>query len=303
MKNQPLVSIIIPVYNGIDYLAQAIDSALNQTYPNVEIIVVNDGSSDDGATDHLARSYGDKIRYFSKENGGVSSALNFGIEKMKGEYFSWLSHDDIYMPNKIQLSVNALMDFGEDNIVICGTRYINAEGRSILHINRKLKSSYSGLELFRECLINKINLNGCALLIPREAFRSCGTFSDLVFCQDMECWLRMMIVGYKFIVIPDKLSLMRIHRNQVTSRLRDVAFKEREIYYLRLLNFIIAQKEKKKQYVEILSKAVYSSYPSLDEVKKKISEIYSVGFVDKIKYWLKGIVFYHTRRIYYKIKY
>ena len=108
----PLVSIVIPVYNGANFLAEAIDSALAQTYRNLEVIVVNDGSTDGGATERIACSYGDKIRYFSKPNGGVSSALNLGIEKMKGEYFSWLSHDDLYAPDKIENQVN---QYGSSN--------------------------------------------------------------------------------------------------------------------------------------------------------------------------------------------
>ena len=67
MKYKPLVSIVIPVYNGSNYMAEAIDSALSQTYDNIEVIVVNDGSKDDGKSDEIARSYGDKIRYFPKE--------------------------------------------------------------------------------------------------------------------------------------------------------------------------------------------------------------------------------------------
>ena len=76
---EPKISIVIPAYKAANYLAEAIDSALAQTYSNVEIIVVNDGSPDDGATAAVAKSYGDKIRYFEKENGGSSSALNRGI--------------------------------------------------------------------------------------------------------------------------------------------------------------------------------------------------------------------------------
>ena len=92
-SDTPMVSIIIPVYNGANYLREAIDSALAQTYSNFEVIVVNDGSNDGGETDRIATSYGEKIRYFRKENGGVASALNMGIKHMKGDYFSWLSHD------------------------------------------------------------------------------------------------------------------------------------------------------------------------------------------------------------------
>ena len=75
----PLVSIVIPVYKGATYMRIAIDSALAQTYLNTEVIVVNDGSPDDGETEKIALSYGDKIRYFTKPNGGCASALNFGI--------------------------------------------------------------------------------------------------------------------------------------------------------------------------------------------------------------------------------
>ena len=102
---QPIVSIVIPAYNASNYLAKAIDSALAQTYPNVEIIVVNDGSKDDGATERIALSYGKKIRYLYKKNGGSSSALNLGIANMTGEWFSWLSHDDLYEPNKLEKQI------------------------------------------------------------------------------------------------------------------------------------------------------------------------------------------------------
>ena len=89
MKNKidklPLVSIIIPVYNGEDYIYLAIESALRQTYKNIEIIVINDGSTDN--TEKICKKYGNLIKYIKKENGGVSTALNLGIKNMKGSYF------------------------------------------------------------------------------------------------------------------------------------------------------------------------------------------------------------------------
>ena len=114
----PLVSIVIPVYNGSNYMREAIDSALAQTYSNIEIIVVNDGSNDGGATRDIALSYGDKIRYFEKENGGVSTALNLAIKNMRGQYFSWLSHDDVYLPEKVQTEIDALRKAGDMSRVV-----------------------------------------------------------------------------------------------------------------------------------------------------------------------------------------
>ena len=118
MNFNPKVSILIPAYNGANYMREAIDSALAQTYKNSEVILVNDGSKDNGDTEAIARSYGDKIRYFHKENGGVASALNLGIRKMTGEYFSWLSHDDVYYPHKIETQINFLSKQANKNIAL-----------------------------------------------------------------------------------------------------------------------------------------------------------------------------------------
>ena len=102
------VSIIIPVYNGSNFIKQSIKSAINQTYKNIEIIVVNDGSTDNGRTENIVKEFGDKVRYICKKNGGVASALNLGIKEATGEYISWLSHDDIYKPNKIEKQIEML---------------------------------------------------------------------------------------------------------------------------------------------------------------------------------------------------
>jgi len=120
-NNNPKVSIVIPVYNGSNYLHEAIDSALAQTYKNVEIIVVNDGSTDDGKTEAIAKSYGDKIRYYYKKNGGVSSALNLGISNMSGDYFAWLSHDDIYLPQNVEFQLRALHEYPSLKVSFCNT--------------------------------------------------------------------------------------------------------------------------------------------------------------------------------------
>ena len=141
MMYSPKISIVIPAYNASNYLAQAIDSALAQTYPNTEILVINDGSRDDGATETVALSYGEKIRYFSKENGGSSSALNMGIANMTGEWFSWLSHDDLYVPHKLEKQIQYINSLSiptgdlSKHIFFSSSELIDANGKIIRPFN------------------------------------------------------------------------------------------------------------------------------------------------------------------------
>jgi len=131
----PLVSVVIPVYNGATLLAKAIESALKQTYRNIEIIVVDDGSSDSGATKAVIESYIPLIRSFTKLNGGVASALNLGVQEASGSFVSWLSHDDEYLPGKIQSQIDVLAERGVNCVVYSGYHMINAEGEIIRTIN------------------------------------------------------------------------------------------------------------------------------------------------------------------------
>src|SRR5262245_46484951 len=100
------VSVIIPCYRQGRYLAQAIDSCLAQTHPDVEVIVVNDGSDDN--TDEVARGYGDRIRYIPKRNGGVSAARNSGIAVATGRYLKFLDADDHLAPQQIEWHLEGL---------------------------------------------------------------------------------------------------------------------------------------------------------------------------------------------------
>lgn len=174
MSDLPLISIVIPVYNGSDYLTEAIDSALAQTYSNVEILVVNDGSTDNGATREIALSYGDRIRYFEKENGGVATALNYGVNEMKGEYFSWLSHDDKYYPEKLSIQQQAKSKLPQNIILYSDYEFINNKSK---HKSFQiLDSNYLNSKPLYAILRNAIH--GCSLLVPKSAFNDCGLFED-----------------------------------------------------------------------------------------------------------------------------
>lgn len=300
----PLVSIVIPVYNGSNYLAQAIDSALAQTYPNVEVIVVNDGSTDGGATDEIARSYGDKIRYFIKENGGISSTLNFGISKMRGEYFSWLSHDDLYHPDKIKASIEVLSTSSKHNeIIICGTQNVDENTNPIRQFDLNFNGFYSGIELFKFCLLKKRSLNGSSLLVPREAFSKCGNFSDLVFGQDMECWIRFMINGYEFMAFHDKFSLIRQHANQATNRLRNVYFEERHKFFSKIISEILQKTNTSDEYSKILLKALYLEYPRQKQAINSLQKCIRISVPQKLYLTMKGFSLQKCKDLYHWYKY
>lgn len=163
VDKMPLISIIIPVYNGSNYLADAVDSALYQVYEKIEVIVVNDGSSDDGKTRDIALSYGDKIRYFEKSNGGVSSALNLGIKNMRGDCFSWLSHDDIYHPHNIYLQVNNLIKGGGNFVSACSTATFSDYPPAIsIPIDNQAQSLTRPLEFWTRWIY------ACSLVIPKS---------------------------------------------------------------------------------------------------------------------------------------
>ena len=218
----PKVSIIIPVYNGSDYLDKAIQSALNQSYKNLEIIVVNDGSNDDGKTAEIVKSYGDRIRYIEKENGGVSSALNRGIEAMTGEYFSWLSHDDEYRNEKIEKQVDALRKLKKDRvIVLCDTEFIDEDSEIL---DKSWGTPQSGVYNTEQVLLlmNKRPLSGISLLIPKKAFLECGGFdTTLRFTQDADMWKRIFLNDYSLLVDKTIYASSRLHGKQQTNTHRE----------------------------------------------------------------------------------
>lgn len=216
--SNPKVSIVIPVYNGGEYVKEAIESALAQTYENVEIVIVNDGSKDDGATTRVvskyAEKYPDKIKFFEKENGGVSTALNLALEKMTGEYFSWLSHDDRYYPEKISKQIEYLKDFNEKTILYSDYDLMN----SYSEVFATSKKDHEELMQKKEYALLRGAINGITLLIPKTAFDECGDFRvDLRCVQDYELWLRMMLAGFEFVHQPEVLATTRLHELQTTN--------------------------------------------------------------------------------------
>ena len=212
--DKPLVSIVIPVYNGSNYMREAIESALNQTYENCEVIVVNDGSTDNGATEKIALSYGDKIRYIKKENGGVATAVNLGIQNMKGEYFSWLSHDDLFLPDKIEKQMQAVFDNDFHKTIVHGNFiFWNMNDNKKKEVN--LLDIYEKEQLEHSCFAPVfLAIHGSTVLIKKEHFDRVGLYdTKLLATQDSEFLFRVMR-GQDSAFINDPLIIGRVHDEQ-----------------------------------------------------------------------------------------
>jgi glycosyltransferase involved in cell wall biosynthesis len=208
----PLVSIAVPVYNGSNYMRDAIDSVLTQTYSNFEVLVINDGSQDGSATEDIAKSYGDRIRYFSKPNGGVASALNLALEESKGEYFCWLSHDDIYLPEKVAKEMEKLLSLQDTNaVVFCDYAVISPEGK-YLHGSPKPYSFPPHQATYH--LILSQWLHCCTILAPKSLYIENGKFrEDLPTTQDYDLLVKIGL-KYPFVEISDVLLKARSHPEQ-----------------------------------------------------------------------------------------
>ncbi len=212
---EPLVSIVIPVYNGADYLTEAIESALNQTYQKTEVLVVDDGSDDGGATRRAVDPYLPRIWYLSKENGGVSSALNLAVREMRGEWLSWLSHDDLYRPGKVAQQVRLLDGIPAPErsrcAVFCDEEPVGADGKPLRFPTRSaLRQGMNARELVLANM-KRFSFNACAFLIPKAAFQELGGFrEDLRAVQDMEFLFRLLFAGYAFHHLPEALVSKRV---------------------------------------------------------------------------------------------
>ncbi len=224
MDEKYLVSIIIPVYNGSDYVAHAIKSAVNQTYKNLEIIVVNDGSKDNGLTKEAVLPFLEdkRVKYIEKDNGGVSSVLNYGIEHFSGDFFVWLSHDDVFHPKSIELRIKKWIALGENKKIIVSTKtkYINKDGKLKFRVAAGSKDINNIFDIVSS------TINGCSLLIPKEVIKGHSFIEGMVYMQDYYLWATFINEGVRIKLLKKKVTYNRIHDKQITSSRMDLLVRD-----------------------------------------------------------------------------
>lgn len=207
----PKVSIIIPFYN-CPYVDQAIQSALNQTYPNIEVVVIDDGSS---MFTEKIDSFRSRILYLRKENGGTATALNEGIKIAKGDYISWLSSDDYFLPDKIEKQVKFMV---EKNAAASFTNYDYIDEKNLVLVHRNGPRISKPKDLYTEML--KYNaINGCTTMIKKKLFDEIGSFNPKWrFTHDYDMWFRLLLNDVDIHYLDEVLVKFRYHKNAGTKK-------------------------------------------------------------------------------------
>jgi glycosyltransferase involved in cell wall biosynthesis len=184
MKND-FISVVIPTYNRVTFLKDAIDSVLAQTFLDFELIVVDDGSTDD--TPKLLSSYNNKARVITQTNQGPSAARNRGIEAAKSEWIAFLDSDDVWKPDKLKKQVQFITD--NPDIKICQTEEVWI--RNGKRVNPRKKHEMHSGWIYEKCLPLCI-VSPSSVIIHQDVFEKAGLFDEtMLACEDYDLWLRV----------------------------------------------------------------------------------------------------------------
>jgi glycosyltransferase involved in cell wall biosynthesis len=215
----PLVSVVVPFFN-CPYADRNLNSILRQDYPNIEIIVVDDGSSL-----HLDRltPYKDHIRYIRKENGGTASALNTGIQAARGEYIAWLSSDDMMAENKISRQTAFML---EHKALFSYTDYhLIDQNNDVTGQNLAIKFSLA--REFVESFLHLCPINGSTVMMHHSLPKLIGLFNETLICaHDYEYWIRALLARVDLYYLNEALTYYRWHSGMGTIRKRELAAQE-----------------------------------------------------------------------------
>ena len=212
-----LVSVVIPVYNSEKFLEECLDSILTQTYQNIEIIAVDDGSTD-SSPDILER-YSDKINIISQKNQGLASALNLGISKMKGDWFKWFSPDDVMHSNTIKTLIDETKNHSDNIILYSNWNIIDDAGNTLREFHESNYNELSEFD-FNVRLLDGQQINVNTTLIPAIFLKKYGIRElDEPVAIDYDFFLRSALLhDVKFHLISQPLVNYRIHSAQLSHK-------------------------------------------------------------------------------------
>jgi len=206
----PLVSIVVPMYNAEKFIGQALDSLVRQTQKDIEIILVNDGSTDKSAEVAKHFFFDRRIRYFEKENGGTGDALNFGHERARGKFITWCSADNIYFPPFVDVLSSALLqaEQAEKDIqfVYSDFCFMTEDGRKIRDVTHE--NPQRGKDLIAGYDV------GISFMYTKELWDKTGPYWDKI-CEDFQ-WCVRAAQHTNFALVNAVLAGFRVHGGQIT---------------------------------------------------------------------------------------
>lgn len=217
MSDSPLVSIIIPCYNAEKYVAEAIQSVIDQTYPNCEVIVIDDGSTDGSL--EVIKSFGDKIRWETGPNRGGCAARNRGLSLAKGDFIQFLDADDRMDLNKIEAQISALANAPTGSIACCPWQYFDESGTKTPHIFSLCKSYPNGIDLLIDIWLQGGFFALMCWLLPAATTRNVGDWNEKLTCdQDGEYFARVLMQSSRVVYVDSTCCWYRTPQNTNVSR-------------------------------------------------------------------------------------
>ena len=212
LKTNVGVSVVIPAYNYGRFVSRAVDSVLSQTFPNREVIVVDDGSTDNTA--EIIAKYGDRVRYVYQKNAGLSAARNTGIREARFEYVAFLDADDEWLPNMLERAIQTFSDLpGDFGVVACAIQPFTGE-REILPF--KPPAETRSREITSRDILLKTRFAPSTVVAKRKVFDDCGNFdTTLRSSEDRDMWIRVS-ARHRIYLLTDALALLRRHGNNMS---------------------------------------------------------------------------------------
>ena len=206
----PEVSVIIPAHNAAQYLPEAVDSVLGQTFNDFEILIIDDGSTDN--TEEVLRRYHSKVRYFSQQNSGVAVTRNRGIERAQGRYIAFLDADDTWMPHKLERQMAAMAEHKDYRI--CYSAFtVTGPDLAPISVSRSRRQSHALEDLL---LQGNVVATPTTVMGERALFVEAGGFDPaLSQCADWDMWVRLAALT-DFLYIDEPLACYRQHSSNMS---------------------------------------------------------------------------------------
>jgi len=263
MNSNPLVSIIIPAYNAERFIKRVLESALAQTYKNIEIIVIDDGSTD--KTAEIVKNYKDpRIIYLYQKNQGQGPARNNGIKKSQGEYITFLDADDYYFPEKVEKQVRFLENHPEYQAVYCNALHFYSDNPTVFF---KKKGNFHSGDIFKD-LLESSYINPNTIMVYRKVLDKAGLFNEnRYYPEDWELWLKISRAGFKFGYLDEDLVKVEIRPDSNTTMAIQWILKNNALKMFENIFSSMSQKER----------VLYKTEEILRKMRLKLAVAYLVG--------------------------